>query len=90
VCATLKDQIKGNKNWRKGGANTSESDLVIDADVLLALDAVSEYDLQEIFLEVRALEEHQTTEAVPLLDANGRRELERWGGGVELLTEENS
>jgi hypothetical protein len=87
VCATLKDTIKGNKNWRKGGSNTSESDLVIDADVLLALDAVSEVDLQEIFLEVRALEEHKTTEAVPLLNVSGESELKRWGVGQVALSE---
>jgi hypothetical protein len=85
VCATLKDTIKGNKNWRNGGSNTSESDAVIDADVLLALDAISEIDLQEIFLEARALDEHQTTEAVPLLETNGRAELERWGVGRDEL-----
>jgi hypothetical protein len=85
VCATLKDTIKGNKNWRKGGANTSESDQVIDADVLLALDAISDYDLQEIFLEARALEEHGTTEAVALLEVKGASELQRWGVGHEEL-----
>jgi hypothetical protein len=87
VCATLKDVIKGNKNWRKGGANTSESDAVIDADVLLALDAISAVDLQEIFLEARALEEHGTTEAASLLQTTGRAELERWGVGQVQLSE---
>jgi hypothetical protein len=86
VCATLKDTIKGNKNWRKG-ANTSESDAVIDADVLLALNAISEIDLQEIFLEARALEEHQSVEAVPLLNVKGETELKRWGVGQVLLNE---
>jgi hypothetical protein len=81
VCATLKDTIKGNKNWRKGGghAMASEDEAVIDADVLLALDAISEIDLQKIFLETLALEEHQTIEAVPLLEVTGQAELERWG-----------
>lgn len=90
VCATLKDTIKGNKNWRKGGgSNTSEDDgLVINADVLLALDAISEVDLQEIFLEIRALEEYDTVEAVPLLDVSGKSELERWGGTVAMVAEE--
>lgn len=84
VCATLKDTIKGSKDWRKG-AKMSESQAVIDADVLLALDAISEIDLGEIFLEARALEEHGTTEAVPLLEGtSGRRELEDWGAGVHL------
>jgi hypothetical protein len=87
VCATLKDVIKGNKNWRKGGAHTSESDVVIDADVLLALDAMSEIDLQEIFLEARALEEHGTVEAVALLNIEGRAELQRWGVGQLQLAE---
>lgn len=92
ICATLKDQIKGNKNWRKGGsgAMTSEDGAVIDGDVLLALDAISEVDLQEIFLEIRALEEHQTVEAVPLLGLSGKAELERWGGGVGILAEEQA
>jgi hypothetical protein len=84
ICATLKDTIKGNKNWRKGGAHVSESDVVIDADVLLALDAISEVDLQEVLLEARALDEYQTAEAVPLLEVSGRAEMERWGEGVEL------
>jgi hypothetical protein len=83
----LKDQIKGNKNWRKGGSHTSESDEVIDADVLLALDAISELDLQEIFLEARALEEHGTVEATALLEANGQSELQRWGAGQIALAE---
>jgi hypothetical protein len=85
VCATLVDQIKGNKNWRNDGANTSESDAVVDADVLLALDAISEIDLQEIFLEARALDEHGTVEATALLNVTGKSELERWGGGVEAI-----
>jgi hypothetical protein len=79
VCATLKDTIKGNKNWR-GKAMTSEADAIIDSDVILALDAISEIDLQEIFLECRAYEEHQTVEAVALLEVSGRSELEHWGG----------
>jgi hypothetical protein len=86
ICATLKDTIKGTTKWRKGGSNTSESDgLTIDADVLLALDAVSEIDLQEILLEARALDEHGTTEAVPLLEQTGKSELQRWGVGHEQL-----
>ena len=84
ICATLKDTIKGRKDWRKGGANTSE-DLTIDADVLLALDAIGELDLQEIFLEIRALEEYQTVEAAPLLEVTGLSELQRWGGGVDIV-----
>jgi hypothetical protein len=87
ICATLKDTIKGRKDWRKG-ANTAESDAVIDADVLLCLDAISEVDLQEILLEARALEEHGTVEAVPLLDVSGRSELERWGSSTATLAEE--
>jgi hypothetical protein len=87
VCATLKDVIKGNKDWRKGGAHTSEADAVIDADVLLALDAISEIDLQEIFLEARALEEHGTVEAVALLGVEGTTELQRWGVGQVQLAE---
>jgi hypothetical protein len=87
ICATLKDTIKGRKDWRKG-ASTSESEAVIDADVLLCLDAISEIDLQEIFLEVRALEEHQTVEAVPLLDTSGRSELQRWGQTPATLAED--
>lgn len=83
LCATLKDTIKGRKDWRKGGSHTSE-EIEIDADVLLALDAVSDVDLQEVFLEIRALEEHQTVEAVPLLDVSGRSELERWGSGDQV------
>lgn len=90
VCAALKDTIKGTTKWRHGGSNTSESDDVIDADVLLALDAVSESDLQEIFLEIRALEEYQTVEAVSLLGTNGQSELRRWGAGVELVAKEDS
>jgi len=86
ICATLKDTIKGRKDWR-GKAMTSEEDAVIDADVLLALDAISEFDLQEIFLEMRALEEHQTVEAVPLLEVSGSSELKRWGVGAATLAE---
>ena len=87
VCATLKDTIKGRKDWRKGGAKMSEDDLVVDSDVLLALDAISDIDLSEIFLEVRALEEHKTTEAVPLLGVAGDAELKRWGVGQVALAE---
>jgi hypothetical protein len=87
ICATLKDTIKGRKDWRKGGAKMSE-DVVIDADVLLVLDAISEIDLQEVFLEIRALEEHQTVEAVPLLDVSGRSELQRWGQTAATLAED--
>ena len=84
VCAALKDTIKGNKNWRKGGVKASD-DIVIDGDVLLALDAISEVDLQEIFLEIRAFDEHQTIEGVPLLDTSGKAELERWGQGADMV-----
>jgi hypothetical protein len=87
VCATLKDTIKGTTKWRNGGAHTSESDLVVDADVLLALDAISEVDLQEIFLEARALDEHGTREASTLLGVSGKAELERWGVGQVQLAE---
>jgi hypothetical protein len=90
LCATLKDQIKGTTKWRNGGSNTSESDLVIDADVLLALDALSEVDLQELFLEARALEEHGTVEASALLGVSGKSELERWGMGQVALSEMES
>jgi hypothetical protein len=90
VCASLKDTIKGTTRWRNGGSNTSESDMVIDADVLLALDAISEIDLQEIFLEARALEEHGTVEASSLLGVTGKSELERWGVGQIALSEMES
>lgn len=84
VCATLKDVIKGNKNWRKGGAKMDEGALVIDSETLLALDAISEIDLQEIFLEARALEEHGSVEGVALLNATGSSELARWGVDGEV------
>jgi hypothetical protein len=88
ICASLKDTIKGTTKWRKGGGHAKMSegeDVVIDADVLLALDAISDIDLQEILLEARALDEYQTVEAVPLLETNGKAEIERWGAGqVEL------
>jgi hypothetical protein len=87
VCAALKDTIKGTTKWRNGGSHTSESDDVVDADVLLALDAVSEIDLQEIFLEARALEEHGTTEASSLLETTGQSEFARWGAGQVQLSE---
>jgi hypothetical protein len=87
VCATLKDTIKGNKNWRKGGGSAMTSE-EIDGDVLLALDALSEINLQEIFLEIRALEEHGTVEAVPLLGLSGKSELERWGQGIDMVEEQ--
>lgn len=86
ICATLKDTIRGSKNWRKGGAHME--DVVIDSDVLIALDVVSDVDLQEIFLEIRALDEYQTIEAVPLLEVTGRQELERWGAGVDMVAGE--
>jgi len=88
ICASLKDTIKGTTKWRKGGGHAKMSEgegVVIDADVLLALDAISDIDLQEILLEARALDEYQTVEAVPLLETNGKAEIERWGAGqVEL------
>jgi hypothetical protein len=84
VCAALKDTIKGSKSFG-GKANMEDADLVVDADVLLALDAISEIDLQEIFLEARAYEEHGTVEASTLLDVSGKAELERWGVGHEQL-----
>jgi len=65
----------------------SDESAVIDSDVLLALDAISEVDLQEIFLEARALEEHGTTEAAPLVESTGKAELERWGVGQVQLAE---
>jgi hypothetical protein len=88
LCATLKDTIKGNKNWRNGGGGVGTSEAIIDGDVLIALDAISEIDLQEIFLEIRALEEYQTTEAVALLTTSGKAELERWGAGVDMVEEQ--
>lgn len=87
ICATLKDTIKGRKDWRKSAMTSEEEALVIDGDVLLALDAISEVDLQEIFLEIRAFEEHKTTEAAALLTISGKAELERWGAGVEMVEE---
>jgi hypothetical protein len=87
LCATLKDTIKGRKDWR-GKAMTSEVDAVIDGDVILALDAISDIDLQEIFLEVRAFDEHRTIEAVPLLEVSGRSELERWANGAATVAED--
>lgn len=82
VCATLKDTIKGRKDWRHGSAKMSD-DLSIDGEVLLALDAISEIDLQQIFLEARALEEHGSVESVALLeDTDGKTELETWGARV--------
>jgi hypothetical protein len=88
LCATLKDAIKG-KGWRKGGhAMTSEDEVIIDSDVILALDAISEIDLQEIFLEIRALEEHGTVEAVALLESSGKAELEHWAGRVATVAGE--
>jgi hypothetical protein len=65
------------------------SEAIIDGDVLIALDAISEIDLQEIFLEIRALEEYQTTEAVALLTTSGKAELERWGAGVDMVEEQS-
>jgi hypothetical protein len=82
ICATLKDTIKGNKNWRKGGGSKlSESDeqATIDGDVLLALDAISECDLQQIMLEVAAMERYGTPDAVGMLETDGKSELRRIG-----------
>lgn len=84
VCATLKGVIKGVDASKTAPANASEGDAVIDADVLLALDAISEIDLQEIFLEAVALEQYGTVEAVALLNVDGRAELQRWGDGSAL------
>jgi hypothetical protein len=91
VCATLKDTIRGNKDWRgkgnpsdKGSAGLAEDPPVIDGAVLVMLDAISDVDLSEIFLEARALEEYRTVEGVALLNVNGRHELERWGSGAAL------
>lgn len=78
-CATLKDTIKGQNNLRKGSSVKASDDLTIDGDMLLAIDYISEIDLQEIFLEARALEEHHTTEAVALLNVSGAGELRTWG-----------
>lgn len=84
ICGALKDQIRKTgatpKTTSKAPAVGMSDAPLIDADVLLALDAVSEVDLQEIMLEARALEEHGTKEAVALLDVSGRAELERLGG----------
>lgn len=90
LCATLKDTIRGNKDWRgKNNPNDQgtaglEEPPAIDSDVLLVLDAISEVDLQEVFMEARALEEYGTVEGSALLDTNGRSELERWGSGAAL------
>jgi hypothetical protein len=85
VCGTLKATIKGTGRKVAASEATGLDDMVIDADVLLALDAISEIDLQEIFLEARALEEHGTVEATALLNVTGTSELQRWGGGVEAI-----
>jgi hypothetical protein len=77
VCATLKDTIKGRKDWRKGGK--AKLDGEIDGEVLLALDAISEHDLQTVFLQARALDEYGTAEASVLLEETGAGELKRWG-----------
>lgn len=86
VCATLKDTIKGRKDWRKGasGVKASEGPALIDGEVLLAIDAISETDLQEIFMEARALEEYGNVEGVALLAISGREELARWGVDGEI------
>jgi hypothetical protein len=78
VCATLKDTIRGTKKWR-GKSVKADEDVKIDADVLLALDAISEVDLQEILLEARALEEHGSVEMVGLLSVTGESEMKLWG-----------
>lgn len=93
VCATLKDTIRGRKDWRgknnpkdKGTAGLSDDAPTVDGDVLVALNAISETDLQQIFMEARALEEYGNSDSVALLSTTGRQELESWGvdGAVGL------
>lgn len=84
ICATLKDTIRGNKSWRNGSGKVSAADISIDGEVLLALDAISEIDLQAIFLEARAMDEYGTSESVALLDVGGTEELQRWGDDGEV------
>lgn len=80
ICASLKDTIRGTTKWRKGGGHKlSDADLLLDGQILLALDHISEIDLQEIFLEARALDEHGTVEATALLQVGGKTELTTWG-----------
>lgn len=82
ICATLKDEIRGRKDWRKGGVAASDG-VVIDGDVLMALDAISDVDLEAVFMEARALEEGVTREALGL-SVTGADELRRWGDGMAL------
>jgi hypothetical protein len=87
ICATIKDTIRGHKRWRgnksldKGSAGLS--DVEVDGDVLLALDAISEVDLMSIFMGARAIEESRTVEALAL-SVSGADELRRWGDGIAL------
>lgn len=81
VCATLKDTIKGRKDWRgKGKLSENEQSAVIDADVLLALDAISTVDLKQIFLEARALELYGSAESAALLSESEQDQFAFWGG----------
>lgn len=79
VCATIKDTIKGKKNWRHGSKVMASEDITIDGEVLLALDAISEFDLQGFFMDACALDEYGTTESVALLEISAPDELRRWG-----------
>lgn len=82
ICASLKNVIKNSK-MPAPSAKMSESKAVLDGEVLLALDAISEIDLQEIFLEARALDEHGTVEGVALLGpVTGASELAVWGDRI--------
>lgn len=86
IGAVLCGEIKGKKPW-KAKALMSEVEIVkpsIDGDVLLALDAISKYDLKTVMLEVRALEEHGSKSSVSLLGLSGAEELARVGAGLNL------
>lgn len=86
VCASIKTTIKsGSKNWgASSAAKVEASELSIDGEVLVALDALSEVDLQGVFMDARAMDEFGTIEAVGMLEVKASDELRRWGDDGEI------
>lgn len=86
VCASIKDTIKTTKGFppTKGSKVNASDDSSIDGEMLVALNALSEIDLQGVFMDARAMDEFGTVEAVSMLEVAASDELRRWGADGEV------
>lgn len=86
VCASIKDTIKTSKGFpsSKGAKVNASDDSSIDGEMLVALNALSEVDLQGVFMDARAMDEFGTVEGVGMLEVAAADELRRWGSDGEV------